>query len=241
MSKHCSRGNIFVKQPGGGVYLYTQNRGDKLPKILKEALIRGRSKWGNTAVMTRIIFGEMVQSDVMNLDGFAISTQLSDNDFYVLVLDDARERVGIFNESGHHIRKYTYEEFILWPDSKLDWVTLAGGMRPETHDYDTSVPAPVTPGTDPYNFPGDEYKLNKQSNAFQRTIRGGIRGGTGVMGVGRVTQEARQLDELMERMRLEQAAGMAQPMAHAAVGTVAPAGQPVQTIPMPERDRNNRG
>jgi hypothetical protein len=155
INSHLNRGNIYVKQADGGIYLYTQNRGDKLPQILKMALLRGKSRWGNTPVMTRIIFGEMVQNDVLNMDGFAISTQLSDNDHYLLVVDDAKERVGLFSESGQCFKVYSYEAYVELADTKLTWALVAGGYTPDHNEYEGITPLDPNQIKDAYTFPGD--------------------------------------------------------------------------------------
>lgn len=153
---HLSRGNIYVKQPSGGIYLYTQSRGNKLPNILRQALLHGKSRWGNTPVLTRIIFGEMMSNDVLNVDGFAISTELSDNDNYILVVDDSNERIGIFTEAGGCLRTFSYEEFITIGDAKLSWKAITGGYETVTNDVEyQSLARNLKPGQDPYPFPGE--------------------------------------------------------------------------------------
>jgi hypothetical protein len=159
---HLSRGNVFVKQSNGGVYLYTQSRGHKLPNILRQALIHGKNRWGNTPVLTRIIFGEMMSNDVFNVDGFSISTELADNDNYILVVDDVNERIGVFTENGSCLRTLSYEEFITLGDSKLTWKIITNGYEIVTNDVEyQSLARNLKPGQDPYPFPGEKVQDNK--------------------------------------------------------------------------------
>jgi hypothetical protein len=158
MSKqHVSRGNIFVKSGSSGIYLYTHNNGRQLPQILKNALLRGKSRWGNTPVMTRIIFGEMVQNDILNNDGFGISTELADNDFLLLIVDDSNQRVGVFGEGGECYITYPYETYATLTENKLKWEQIANGFTMERNDY-MSIPRDPAMG-ELYPFPNstDDY------------------------------------------------------------------------------------
>src|SRR5277367_1592057 len=161
---HLSRANVYIKHGSSGVYLYTQTRGDSLPKILRSALLRGRKRWGNTPVLTRIVFGEMIGSDVLNLDGFGISTELSDNDKYILVVDDQGERVGIFTESAKCLGFLPFEEYVNLPDDMLNWRSLGGGYEAVEQDYDHDLANAHTPGKDPYPFPYEDTSPAKAKN-----------------------------------------------------------------------------
>ena len=76
------RANVLVKDDllDRGVFLYTHWEGYKLPKVLKEALIRGRGRWNDTSYLTRIIFCEMVKGKELEETGFGISTSEYDYD-----------------------------------------------------------------------------------------------------------------------------------------------------------------
>lgn len=121
------KGNIYIKHsPTTGVYLYSNQKGDLLPKILQSALIRGRERWGDTPSLTRIIFAEMTQKSLLENTGFGISPILTDNENFLLVVDDKKELVGIFSESGHAYKKFTFNQFLAIGPERLDWRNLSG-------------------------------------------------------------------------------------------------------------------
>jgi hypothetical protein len=119
------KANIVIKHPNNSlVYLYTVNKGTTLPKILQKGLIRGRERWGDTASLTRIIFSEMIQNDVLGKTGAAISPLLMDNEQFLLVVDDQKERVGVFGESGNMYRKIGFAEYCAMREADLEWNCL---------------------------------------------------------------------------------------------------------------------
>src|SRR5688572_19980790 len=68
------RANVYVHDgPKAGVYLYTHNCGWKLPEVVREALSR-EQRWDDEPYLTRIIFSEMIKSDILGETGFGIST-----------------------------------------------------------------------------------------------------------------------------------------------------------------------
>ena len=140
-----SKGNIYIKNENGGIYLYTAKDGSRLPKILKKALIRGRGKWGDTASLTRVIFSEMTQNEPLSLNGYGISTQLTDNEEFILVVDDRKEKVGIFGESGRMYTSLSFESLVDRPDLNLEWNRIVGSIFSD--DYGTPNPA------NPYPMP----------------------------------------------------------------------------------------
>ena len=140
-----ARGNIYVKFGNGGLYLYTHKEGVRLPKILKRALVRGRSRWGDTQSLTHVIYSEMVQNDVLKSTAFGISTQLGDNDHFILVVDDKAEMVGVFGESGKVYKTYTFQEYVETDDAKLEWNKMTNARIADEN--------PVNSNTgDPYPF-----------------------------------------------------------------------------------------
>lgn len=83
------RGNIKV----GKVYLYTHWGGSEIKNILKTALIRGKERWNDESYLTRIIFCEMIKSDVMGTTGYGISTEVIDNEHDILEVDCDKQEV----------------------------------------------------------------------------------------------------------------------------------------------------
>lgn len=70
------RGTIFIVDTG--IFLCTHWTGSELPKILRDALKRGQSRWNDPAYLTRIIFCEMIRGDNEGTTGFGISNSQCD-------------------------------------------------------------------------------------------------------------------------------------------------------------------
>jgi hypothetical protein len=78
------RANIIVKSGSERVCLYTHWAGSNLPKTLKSALKRGKSRWDDFQYLTRIIFCEMIGDDTKGLTGFGITQDIHDNENEIL-------------------------------------------------------------------------------------------------------------------------------------------------------------
>lgn len=88
------RANIVVQGDGDAeIYLYTHWDGSFLPKVLQDALLRGKSRWNDSNYLTRIIFSQMIQNSVMDETGYGISTCIIDNNYPLLVVDCATQTV----------------------------------------------------------------------------------------------------------------------------------------------------
>jgi hypothetical protein len=69
-----SRANIKIEySDGNSIYFYSHWGGSEVPAIVREAIVRGESRWGDEAYLARIIFCEMIQKDVLGTSGFGIS------------------------------------------------------------------------------------------------------------------------------------------------------------------------
>ncbi len=136
-----NKASIYIKHPDNkGVYLHTQKMGTALPKILHRALIRGRERWGDTPTLTRIIFSEMTQSNVLEKNGFAISTTLMDNEQWLLVVDDREEKIGIFGESGSCYKMFSLNEFCGLKEADCEWNRLIGGRFNDDNGINRNKP-----------------------------------------------------------------------------------------------------
>ena len=69
------------------VYFYTHWDGTDLPKIVRNALIRGQSRWDDSQYLPRIIFCEMVKDDLLANTGYGISTYLGDGDDRIITIN----------------------------------------------------------------------------------------------------------------------------------------------------------
>ncbi len=131
-----NKANIYVKfADGKGIYLYTNTDGPQLPLILRNALRRGRERWGDTQSLARIIFAEMTQRSVFGTNDYGISTSLGDNENFILVVDDAVQKIGIFGESGHMFGQIGYDAFLRLNEYDLNFGHLTGGHRIEDDSY----------------------------------------------------------------------------------------------------------
>lgn len=118
------RANLCIKSNDGAVFLYTHWRGSELRDVLATGLERGRSRWGDTPYLARIIFCELVKNSVDGETGYGISPGICDNQVgrRILVVDDRTGIVGLARPSDPTIpfESVTYEEFLADP-SRLPW------------------------------------------------------------------------------------------------------------------------
>jgi hypothetical protein len=117
------RGNIyFVDRREGdalaGIYMYTHWSGSMLPGIVRDALIRGRGRWGDPQYLARIVFCELIQGAVLEETGYGLGTFIGDNEHNVVRVDDLTSRVS-FHEPGKEQRSsdaglasWSFEEFV---------------------------------------------------------------------------------------------------------------------------------
>lgn len=68
------RANIeLVYSDDSRIFLYTHWQGSELPEILRNALIRGRNRWGDDSYLARIIFSEMIKDEVLEETDYGLS------------------------------------------------------------------------------------------------------------------------------------------------------------------------
>ena len=92
------------------LYLYSHWHGQELDQVVVKALTRGRSRWIDSAYLTRIIISDLLRDDLDGTTGFGISQIPQDH-------DDNNEMIFVnFTRSGLVIRRggseYSPEEFI---------------------------------------------------------------------------------------------------------------------------------
>jgi len=108
------RANIVVCQKmsngeEGKIFLYTHWDGCALPKILQDALIRGRGRWNDEAYLTRIIFSEMIKDSLLEDTGYGISLYAPDaNHTHIYVNVDAN--MVTIGEKGWSFKDYVEME-----------------------------------------------------------------------------------------------------------------------------------
>jgi hypothetical protein len=102
-----SRANIQVLyEDGTSVYFFTHWEGSTLPEVLKDALVRGQTRWDDETYLARIIFSEMVKDDIEGTMGFGISTYPADDaQFYILLVNMKEQTV---SQNG---QTWTFEDY----------------------------------------------------------------------------------------------------------------------------------
>lgn len=100
------RGNIVIRESWPrdvrdkeAVFLYTHWQGTELPETLRVALSAARGRWDDGPYLARIVFETMIDKDRGGQTGFGISTQLTDNEYDLLVLH--RETVYLLSEKQY--------------------------------------------------------------------------------------------------------------------------------------------
>lgn len=111
------RGNICIKQEdGSNIIFYSHWSGDELFDNLRDALIRGKSRWEDGLYLSRIIFCEMIKQDGLDgLTGFGISTHVEDNEHPIFVVDITNSAISLADDNLVSLRggkQWTFQEFI---------------------------------------------------------------------------------------------------------------------------------
>jgi len=104
------RGEVQV----GDVYLYTHWDADRLPEIVKAAMVRGRKVWDDGEYLARVIFCEMIKDEVMGLSGNGISTQPFDAWRRIYINTD--ERSIIIRDNGKFVINMSFEDYVTKSD-----------------------------------------------------------------------------------------------------------------------------
>ena len=95
------------------VVLYQHHDGDKLFNDVVEAIRRGKSRWHDSAYLSRIIFCQMICGDLNPLTGTTGYGILTDNISCAkieIVVDCNRQEI-IVKEINKDNERYTFEEF----------------------------------------------------------------------------------------------------------------------------------
>jgi len=117
------RANVIVKTNDEQVCLYTHWGGEELPEVVKAGLIRGKSRWNDFQYLTRILFCEMIQSDVMGETGYGISQKEHDGEGgRVITIDCDEGTITIKDFSPIQISAYVNKESVSW-DSPIEELT----------------------------------------------------------------------------------------------------------------------
>lgn len=119
------RANIVLEQDTGSeLWLYSHWAGSDMPRLLRDALGRGRARWDDEPYLGRIIFCELVQDDWKGLTGLGLTTYETDGGRRVLRVNVKRQEVRCRNQA------WPFEEFVRLNDKQCDAVW--GGTK---NDY----------------------------------------------------------------------------------------------------------
>jgi hypothetical protein len=121
------RANIVIVQNRGDgtkpglIFLYSHWGGSDLPRVLRSALVLGKSRWDDEPYLTRIIFCQMIRGCVSELTGHGISDRLCDNDSYpLLVVDTKTKTVSLAHKSSplESTKSVSFEAFATMTDKE---------------------------------------------------------------------------------------------------------------------------
>ncbi len=116
------RGNIFVRgRDDAGVYLYTHWSGSDLPTIVKRALAR-KERWDDGPYLTRILFDTLTSGQQGAPTGYGISSEIGDNQYPIVVVDPANEKVAFLAEGKEREETQlgvSFDDYIAEDDDRL--------------------------------------------------------------------------------------------------------------------------
>jgi len=123
------RGNIYFvdSESDGhwaGLYMYAHWLGSALPSIVRSALERGSSRWGDSQYLARIVFCELVQTEVLDEIGYGLGTQLGDNEHLIVRVNDLDQTVSYHQPGTERARdgevaSWSYQDFLAAPIEDL--------------------------------------------------------------------------------------------------------------------------
>ena len=81
------------------IYLYSHWDGSDLGNIVKAAMKRGTGRWDDPEYLTRIIFSEMIQNEIMGETGYGIGTEEHGDIEYLIEVDIPKQTVTVGSTS----------------------------------------------------------------------------------------------------------------------------------------------
>lgn len=118
------RGNIFFvdheidSETYGGLYLYSHWAGSGMWLMCKEGLKRGKSRWGDSQYLARILFCDVVRDILDETTGAGLSTFMGDNEHQIIRVNDLKYEVSFHDPGKERLQsdagnsKWSYEEYI---------------------------------------------------------------------------------------------------------------------------------
>lgn len=106
-----------------GIYLYQHYDGYALPTIVRNALIRGLSRLNDDEYLTRIIFSEMIKSDIDGTTGYGIGNVQHGDIEYLITVDVGKQRITVHHMTWNgltiQVWAYTFKQFM--ESTITDW------------------------------------------------------------------------------------------------------------------------
>lgn len=101
------RRNVQFKMQPADVFLYTHWGGSELPQTVAQALKRGERRWNDESYLCRIVFSQMIASEVMDETGYGISSwPAGDAEYPPVVVDCDKQMVSVGGMS------WTFPQFV---------------------------------------------------------------------------------------------------------------------------------
>jgi len=110
---YVSADKVSDEVPQRSVWLYTHWSGTELPRTVAKALDRGRSRWGDSPYLARIIFSELIKGDEQGTTGYGIDVACGDGGNQVVIVNLEDETVEHKGRGG--------------PVSFEEWISQHGG------------------------------------------------------------------------------------------------------------------
>lgn len=109
------RANVLIKSKGRkGVYLYPHWSGSALPAQVAGAL-KKKERWNDEQYLNRIIFCEMVKSNLSETTGFGITGYVGDGDDRIIRIDVDTQKITMNGEV------YSFSDFIELDFDNIDF------------------------------------------------------------------------------------------------------------------------
>lgn len=116
------RANIYIApqrdEGAAGVFLYAHWGGARVCGWLQGAL-RRKARWYDAPYLARMIFDEMTAGCQGDETGFGISATISDNEYPIVIVDCAKQRVSLGTEAVPPVpidgRSWSFAEFAALP------------------------------------------------------------------------------------------------------------------------------
>ncbi len=96
------------------VWLYTHWTGHDLPRTVQKALAR-RVRWDDPSYLARIVFDQMTAGQHGEETGFGITTEMTDNDGYPLLVLYPRKGIVRFEDRNTRepLNEWSFESFLM--------------------------------------------------------------------------------------------------------------------------------